>query len=507
METAAKLTNQTFGVGYQSEYLKNGIMGAGPNLRDWESPYPLLIDSLAQQGKTNSRAFSVDLRGVENARGAVIFGGIDKKKFKGTLKKLPVIPAAQSPDGYNRWWVKLDGINIDRVDGTNHVVTTQSQSVFLDTGATLSYLPPDVVTEIANGFDTEYDAESDLYFVDCGVTEQDKSVNFEFGETTIQVPYKDFIWQIYDSEYCALGLRAAPDLMYILGDSFLRGVYAVMDMDNRNIWIANNEDCGTHLVPIGSGPDAITAMEGECGATTTSTTSTTAPTSTKATSTKDTSETSSKTSMTETTTAPPTGTAPTSSGVISSSKWSNSTTTAKPTYTSTFTTTSVYTVTSCPPVVTDCPVGKLTTEIITSYTTYCPGDDGYPTETATHGDCPGGPNCPQPTHTGGNQCPGPNCPHPSEPVDNCPGGVYCPKPTHTGGNQCPGPNCPKPTHTGGNQCPGPNCPQPTGGMTTVNKPTGTQTSKPQPPVVTGAAEMVRASGLAVLAAAVAAALF
>ena len=149
-----------------------------------------------------------------------------------------------------------------------------------------------------------------------------------------------------------------------------------------------------------------------------------------------------------------------------------------------------YTVTSCPPVVTDCPVGHLTTEIVTSYTTYCPGDDGYPTETATHGDCPGGPDCPQPTHTGGNQCPGPNCPEPSEPIDNCPGGVYCPQPTHTGGNQCPGPNCP----------------QPTGGMTTINKPTGTQTGKPQPPVVTGAAEMIRASGLTVVAAAVAAAL-
>lgn len=34
-----------------------------------------------------------------------------------------------------------------------------------------------------------------------------------------------------------------------------------------------------------------------------------------------------------------------------------------------------YTITSCKPTVTNCPVGKVTTEVFTSYTTYCPDDD------------------------------------------------------------------------------------------------------------------------------------
>jgi len=47
--------------------------------------------------------------------------------------------------------------------------------------------------------------------------------------------------------------------------------------------------------------------------------------------------------------------------------------TSKPTglVTSTVYTTNVYTITSCPPTVTNCPVGKVTSEV-TSYTTVCP---------------------------------------------------------------------------------------------------------------------------------------
>lgn len=56
----------------------------------------------------------------------------------------------------------------------------------------------------------------------------------------------------------------------------------------------------------------------------------------------------------------------------SSIPFSNSTTSAS-ILTSTFLTTKTYTVTSCPPSVKSCPVGAVTTEVMTSYTTFCPG--------------------------------------------------------------------------------------------------------------------------------------
>lgn len=58
-----------FGVAFESAHAVVGIMGAGPALEGWENDYDLPIDSLAKQGLTNSRAFSLDLRGFDSARG------------------------------------------------------------------------------------------------------------------------------------------------------------------------------------------------------------------------------------------------------------------------------------------------------------------------------------------------------------------------------------------------------------------------------------------------------
>jgi chitinase len=54
----------------------------------------------------------------------------------------------------------------------------------------------------------------------------------------------------------------------------------------------------------------------------------------------------------------------------------------KTTYTDTYTMTTVYTVTVCPAMVTDCPVGKLTTATYLSTTTWCPGQIKVPVTTA-----------------------------------------------------------------------------------------------------------------------------
>lgn len=87
-----------------------------------------------------------------------------------------------------------------------------------------------------------------------------------------------------------------------------------------------------------------------------------------------------------------------------------------PEITSTVTATSVYTVTSCPPTVTNCPVGHVTTEVVTAYTTYCPKPTAditqYSTIMVTVTDCPK-------TVT--------NCPaHTTASVSTC---IYTPVPT------------------------------------------------------------------------------
>ncbi|KAF4458207.1 aspartic-type signal peptidase [Fusarium albosuccineum] len=413
---SAKIKNQVFGVAYDTSFTSVGIMGAAPDLNGWNAPYPLVIDSMAKQGLIKSRVLSLDIRTMDSERGAVIYGGIDTSKFSGPLEKRPIVPADASPDGLTRYWVYLDGISLIQEDGSKDPVfsKTNGQIVLLDSGYTISALPGPIFEKIVAAFPTAKKGSGAYYDVDCSVADVKGTVDFTFGKTVIKVPYADFIW--HNDGKCVLGVFQ-DDEFPVLGDTFLRAAYVVYDWDNKNVWLANNEDCGSKLVSVGSGPDAVPQLTGDCPA------SDSTATSTSEVSTSTESETESVTSAETTTTsdvqADPV-TTDSETTTFSTTRFSNSSvTTAKSlaantysaptgsiTLTSTYTTTDVYTITACPETVTDCPVGKVTTEVITSTTTWCPGKSGNeqaprpttaPAETATRvytiTDCPGSGAC------------------------------------------------------------------------------------------------------------------
>lgn len=190
-------------------------------------------------------------------------------------------------------------------------------------------------------------------------------------------------------------MSASTGNQFILGDTFLRSVYTVFDWDNQNAYVAQGDDCGSHIIPIGKGADSVPELVGECGRPTTSSTTSHSKTTSET-------KTSSHTKTDTMTTSKPTKTGSSSSGSVTSTPsgstsshgtvssttgWHNGTTTAAPTYTSTVRTTRTYTITSCAPTVTNCPVGHVTTETITSLTTWCPGETAKPTVTET-ASCP-----------------------------------------------------------------------------------------------------------------------
>lgn len=54
-----------------------------------------------------------------------------------------------------------------------------------------------------------------------------------------------------------------------LGDTFLRAAYVVYDQENRNLHLAQAADCGSNVVVIGTGPDAVPSSTGMCPASST----------------------------------------------------------------------------------------------------------------------------------------------------------------------------------------------------------------------------------------------
>ncbi len=72
-DTAAKVKAQQFGIAYQSPDLPFGILGVGPITYSDEPQYDRFITSLAKQGFTKSRAFSLDLRDMSDTTGTCIW--------------------------------------------------------------------------------------------------------------------------------------------------------------------------------------------------------------------------------------------------------------------------------------------------------------------------------------------------------------------------------------------------------------------------------------------------
>lgn len=209
MAPASKLSQQLLGVATNSEFAVTGILGAGPNLDGWDSHYPTVIDNLAMQGFTQSRAFSLDIRSLESNRGSVVFGGLDTKKFSGPLEKRPIVPAAQSPDGLTRFWVYLDGISIFQPNGSVVDVYDKpnGQAVLLDSGYTVSALPSAIFDKMVAAFPEAKPPPpgTNLYEVPCKTGKTKGRVDFKFGKTLINVPFDDFIWH-QSNGACVLGV-------------------------------------------------------------------------------------------------------------------------------------------------------------------------------------------------------------------------------------------------------------------------------------------------------------
>lgn len=151
--------------------------------------------------------------------GAVIFGGLDTKKFTGPLKKLPVMAPSDAPEPATRWWVSLDGITVDNGDDDPITVFDaedgDGQVVLVDSGYTLSALPPKIFSELLAAFPDAKASSDGLYEVDCKDQGEGGVVNFRFGDLTVEVPYYEFVWKSpIDENVCLLGAFKDGKLLF-----------------------------------------------------------------------------------------------------------------------------------------------------------------------------------------------------------------------------------------------------------------------------------------------------
>jgi len=215
--------------------LMDGIMGFAynnPGIACEPNCVPPFFTSLVQQNNISS-VFSV-LIDYQNG-GSLTLGGYDPALLNGALNYTSVI----TDDFYT---VSLHSISL----GPYTVAAGSFGSVIVDSGTTLTLLPPAVFNSLKSYFQTYY---SNLLLVSGSETFWNDycllvstlignypTIYFAFNGVTVKMGPENYIYQTFDSKgvpaYC-FGIAPSSNGDTILGDTFMRGILVVFNQEKN----------------------------------------------------------------------------------------------------------------------------------------------------------------------------------------------------------------------------------------------------------------------------------
>ncbi|ODQ80767.1 hypothetical protein BABINDRAFT_7462 [Babjeviella inositovora NRRL Y-12698] len=209
-----------------------GVLGIGlPGLETTKTQYENLPMKMRSAGLIHSSVYSIYL-GSNAEKGTILFGGVDTSKYQGLLKTVPMVDVAS-----NRIQVEMNDMTYNGMSFFNH----QFYPALLDSGSTLSLFPQAVIDLIVSVIDLQYYEELASYIGSCSMIES-SNFTFNFGGARIDVPMFNFFFEhmvVNDdgvSRTCVLNVGVSDNVT--LGDSFLRGVYTVFDMEKYELSLA-----------------------------------------------------------------------------------------------------------------------------------------------------------------------------------------------------------------------------------------------------------------------------
>lgn len=213
---------------------------------------PTLVQALVNKGDIERESYSIYLNDVNNGTGAIIFGGVDANQYEGELVALQTLPDPD-PDAlfnYTHFEIALTTVSIEDADGLRPLTTSNwSEPANLDSGTTITYLPPEIYSAVAAGFGAT------AGIIPCRNRNSNAALIYTFGGEggpTIRVPLRDLIGLdslgLYDdrsTEGCSFLVDQTDQPYVLLGNSFMRSGYFVYDLENHVVAIAQVKNNAT----------------------------------------------------------------------------------------------------------------------------------------------------------------------------------------------------------------------------------------------------------------------
>ncbi|KAI5967386.1 SAP7 [Candida theae] len=258
-----------------------GVFGVGyPSLESASQKYSNIPHALKEQDVIAKAAYSLYLDSSSSSQGSILFGGIDHAKYTGELKTIDIVPKdgqflysqiplshiAVSLNNYTNASPSGTGSNgaqpgivgaasiYNGTDSFNGGVDLNDTTVLLDSGTTYSFLPKNQIESILGLFgNVTFDGSLGGYKIPCWLGNKGNYLRFNFNEEKdIDVELSEFVLEV-GKEASGEGSCVSTLLpgQAILGDNFLRSAYAVFNLDDNTISLAQAAYNDDHkVVPI-----------------------------------------------------------------------------------------------------------------------------------------------------------------------------------------------------------------------------------------------------------------
>ncbi|CAG80866.1 aspartic peptidase domain-containing protein [Yarrowia lipolytica] len=230
---AAKVNKLKFGV--SPDYVNDGgfgtVFGIGPN-PDNDSSF---TKQLVNDGVTKRQVYGMSFgEPGDQSTSEITFGSINTGRFEGNLEKLPI-----KNDGH--FTVKGSG----KIGDTQFI---SNGDIILDSGTSITFLESqsynsfiDVVRK--SGIQL-YPQGRGLNAFLCSDASKAPDTTFTFGNKEIKISLREFSIQASvissqnSASVCLLGVALGDGSMNLFGDTFLRSVYSVYDLERSEVHIA-----------------------------------------------------------------------------------------------------------------------------------------------------------------------------------------------------------------------------------------------------------------------------
>jgi Eukaryotic aspartyl protease len=259
------VSNQTLGIvktaTWKGDGVSSGLVGMafpsvtrsmGQKVGSAASPYDPVVFSMYKAGLIKP-VFSVALNRLDEGHGSLTLGGLPPANIKHTNKWV-VVPieyltikaiagtpvSASAKKEYSLYAVKATSFRI------NDKVINGGAGLVVDSGTTMSYLPEDIVSAMAEAWSPPgvRDPLTRLYLVRCN----SKAPKFEivFGETALRIDAKDLVLSNGSgaTAICSMAIQPSKGLsgsggVSVLGGPFMKSVVVVHDLGAGEMRFAN----------------------------------------------------------------------------------------------------------------------------------------------------------------------------------------------------------------------------------------------------------------------------